>query len=77
MKTIEVTLDDTLLDDIDRAIDSLHLTRVEFIQTALELALQKPYLAWMEKRHAEGYAQHPVREGEFDGWESEQVWGNE
>jgi len=30
--------------------------------------------ALLERQHEEGYAQHPVREGEFDGWEPEQVW---
>jgi phosphopantothenoylcysteine synthetase/decarboxylase len=29
----------------------------------------------LEERQAEGYARHPVEPGEFDVWESEQVWG--
>ncbi len=31
----------------------------------------------LEKKQAEGYARYPVRPGEFDGWENEQVWGDE
>lgn len=27
-----------------------------------------------ERRHREGYAEHPARAGEFDTWEDEQVW---
>ena len=31
----------------------------------------------MERRHAEGYARHPVKPGEFDLWEAEQQWGEQ
>lgn len=30
--------------------------------------------AVLEEKHRKGYAQFPVREGEFDLWEGEQVW---
>ena len=32
-------------------------------------------VAALERKHAEGYAKYPVKPGEFDVWESEQVWG--
>lgn len=38
--------------------------------TSDELLLQ----LWKEEKHLEGYLQFPVREGEFDLWEDEQVW---
>ena len=28
----------------------------------------------LEKTHREGYKKYPVAEGEFDVWETEQVW---
>ena len=28
----------------------------------------------LDRRHREGYEGHPVRAGEFDAWEDEQVW---
>lgn len=32
-------------------------------------------VAGLERKHAEGYARYPVEAGEFDLWQSEQVWG--
>jgi Arc/MetJ-type ribon-helix-helix transcriptional regulator len=49
-------------------------TRSAFIRSALQLALQQHAMAKLERQHAEGYAKHPVTSGEFDVWESEQVW---
>ncbi len=31
----------------------------------------------LEKIHREGYKKHPVTEGEFDIWETEQIWGDQ
>lgn len=31
----------------------------------------------LEKTHREGYKKYPVTEGEFDIWETEQVWGDQ
>lgn len=75
MKTIQMTIDEPLLSEVDRIIKTLDITRSAFIREALQLALQKYQIAEMEKRHAEGYARHPVEPGEFDVWEAEQVWG--
>lgn len=51
------------------------MTRADFIQTALEMALRNKKIIAQEQQHAQGYADHPVKPGEFDQWESEQVWG--
>jgi len=76
MKTIQMTIDEPLLAEIDQVVQSLNTTRSAFIRRALQLALQQQKIAEMERRHAEGYARHPVEPGEFDVWESEQVWGD-
>lgn len=31
----------------------------------------------LERKHAEGYTQHPVEPGEFDVWGTEQAWDEE
>lgn len=41
--------------------------------TPAELLLQLGE-AVLEAKHREGYVRSPVREGEFDLWEEEQVW---
>ena len=75
MKTVQMTIDEPLLAEVDQMIQTLNTTRSAFIREALELALQRHAMAEMEKKHAEGYARHPVEPGEFDVWEGEQAWG--
>ena len=75
MKTIQMTIDESLLVEVDRAIVSLNTTRSAFIREALQLALWQYRIEEMEQKHEEGYARHPVEPGEFDVWETEQAWG--
>ena len=75
MKTIQMTIDEPLLNEVDRAIQTLNTTRSAFIREALQLALWRHRLTELERKHAEGYAQKPVEAGEFDDWEDEQAWG--
>jgi metal-responsive CopG/Arc/MetJ family transcriptional regulator len=77
MKTIQMTIDEPLLAEVDRVTQSLHTTRSAFIREALQLALQKYKILELEKKHAEGYDRHPVEPGEFDVWVDEQAWGDE
>jgi metal-responsive CopG/Arc/MetJ family transcriptional regulator len=69
METIQVTVDESLLAEVDRVIRSLAMTRANFIQAALELALRNQKRIALEQRHAQGYARQPVNSGEFDEWE--------
>ena len=75
MKTIEVTIDEALLAEIDSATRSLDISRETFINAALQRALREKALIALEQQHAQGYTRHPPRADEFDGWEAEQVWG--
>jgi metal-responsive CopG/Arc/MetJ family transcriptional regulator len=77
MKTIQMTIDEPLLNEVDTIIQKLNTTRSAFIRDALELALKRYTIAEMERKHAEGYTQHPVKEGEFDIWENEQAWNSQ
>lgn len=75
METIQLTVDESLLAEVDRVTRLLAMTRTTFIQAALELALRNQKIIALEQRHAQGYVRQPVKSGEFDEWESEQVWG--
>lgn len=77
MKTIQMTIDEGLLAEVDRAAESLDTNRSAFIRQALHAALRDLRIADLESQHAAGYARFPVQPGEFDGWESEQTWGEE
>ena len=74
MTIIELSIDESLLAEIDLAAQSLAMTRDEFIRDALETALRQHEIRFLEKQHEEGYKKYSVVPGEFDGWESEQVW---
>ena len=77
MKTVQMTLDDDLVKAVDRVAKRLHTTRSGFTRRALRDALARASAARLEKKHRRGYETHPVSEGEFDVWESEQSWGDE
>ncbi len=76
MKTIQMTIDEPLLAEVDRTSKALDTTRSAFIRQALQSALRHQKIAEMERRHAEGYARHPVQSGEFDIPETEHAWGD-
>jgi metal-responsive CopG/Arc/MetJ family transcriptional regulator len=75
VKTIQMTIAESLLAEVDHAVETLNTTRSAFIREALQLALWQYTIQEMEKKHAEGYARHPVEPDEFDVWEAEQAWG--
>lgn len=76
MKTVQMTLDDSLADAVDRAARSMGTTRSAFMRDALRRALMSLKEREMERRHREGYKRLPVQPGEFSDWEDEQLWGN-
>lgn len=76
MKTIQITIDEALLADVDAVVLAQGANRSAFIRAALQAALQEWRVQQLERRHAVGYARHPVTAGEFDGWEDEQAWGD-
>ena len=76
MKTIQMTLDEDLLNQVDKAIQELKTNRSAFIRESLQYYLERLRTKELEKRHRDGYKKHPLEAGEFDDWEDEQVWGN-
>ena len=77
MKTIQVTIDETLLDEVDRAIMTLDTTRSAFVREALKQALQRYRIEQLEKQEAEAFARLPMDPEEVLEWQAEQVWGDE
>ncbi len=76
MRTVQMTLDEELVAEVDRAAKRLGTTRSAFAREALRGALRSLKIKDMERKHREGYARKPVVAGEFDLWESEQAWGD-
>ena len=72
MKTIQITIDSSLLSKIDRQCGERN--RSAFFRQAAELLLRQLRIRQLEERDRQGYTEKPIRTGEFDIWESEQVW---
>ena len=77
MRTIQMTLDDELVERVDKIALELQTTRSAFTREALREAVRNYQDRQLELRHQEGYAAKPVGKKEFGVWESEQEWGDE
>lgn len=77
MRTIQMTLDDELVESVDRIIKELKTTRSAFTRQSLQEAIDRLNTRRLEEKHREGYGLHPVNKGEFSVWENEQDWGDE
>jgi metal-responsive CopG/Arc/MetJ family transcriptional regulator len=77
MKTIQMTIDEELLQEVDTAADNLGTSRSAFMREALQQALRQMRIVSLERQHVAGYEQYPVKPGEFDIWQEEQVWEEE
>jgi metal-responsive CopG/Arc/MetJ family transcriptional regulator len=70
MKTIQMTIDEELLQEVDTAVDNLGTSRSAFMREALQQALRQMRIASLERQHVAGYEQYPVNPGEFDIWQT-------
>jgi metal-responsive CopG/Arc/MetJ family transcriptional regulator len=77
MKTIQMTIDDRLLREVDAEVTDAGTTRSAFIRDALLAAIRRRRLAEFERSHAEGWRRHPSDRDESDEWAPEQAWGAE
>ena len=73
MKTIQMTIDDALLQQVDRTVQDLQTTRSAFIRLALEQALRKYQVRRLEERDTAGYTAVPASPTETDEWTSERM----
>jgi metal-responsive CopG/Arc/MetJ family transcriptional regulator len=66
MKTIQLTIDDELLAEVDQATAELHMDRSAFIRHALQRALRQHRIQQLEQQHIKRYQDQPIVLGEFD-----------
>ncbi len=66
MKTVRMTLEESLVAAVDRLARKLRMTRSAFTRDALRDALAKHHIKELEQKHRLGYERHPVKDGEFD-----------
>lgn len=77
MKTIQMTINEELLTQVDQVVKAEKSNRSAFIRQALENALRHYKIAELEQQHANAYLQQPVKAGDVDEWLEEQDWGDE
>ncbi|MCX6993017.1 MAG: ribbon-helix-helix domain-containing protein [Kiritimatiellaeota bacterium] len=75
MRTIQMTLDDELVKNVDLVVRETKTTRSAFTRDALRLAIHRTKVLELEQKHRMGYAGRPVANREFDVWVKEQEWG--
>ena len=74
MKTIQMTIDEQLLVEVDKAVRALDTSRSAFLREALRQALKQLQITAMEQQQIAGYKRYPTQPDEFDVWQNEQVW---
>ena len=74
MKTVQLTLDEPLVEEVDEVVRELGTSRSAFTREALRAALTRLRLLALEERHRKGYELHPVEPSEVHEWKEEQVW---
>ena len=77
MRTIQMTLDEDLVKQVDAITAELHTTRSAFTRAALKKAVENFNNDRLERKHQQGYSKYPVTKDEFTLWEEEQDWGDE
>ena len=75
LRTMQVTISDTLLQQVEQRATLLGIPPSEFIQSALRRVLSEWTSNELERLEVEAYKRQPVQRGEFDVWETEQAWG--
>ena len=66
MRTVQITLEEDLVQAVDRAADRLDQSRSAFTRAALRTALARLAVQAREQQHRAGYLQQPVTPDEFD-----------
>ncbi|HMP76280.1 MAG TPA: CopG family transcriptional regulator [Kiritimatiellia bacterium] len=77
MKTVQMTLDEELVTQVDGVVKRLQTTRSAFTRDALWSAIKQVRTQELEDKHRQGYRNKPVSPGEFSAWETEHKWGDE
>ena len=77
MRTIQMTIEDDLVKEVDRISKELKTNRSAFTRKALREAIAQYKIEQMERIHKKGYERNPVVDEEFSIWEPEQAWGDE
>ena len=74
MKTIQITIDEPLLDEVDCVTAELRINRSAFFRDAVQRALKQRRIDHLEEQHRRGYTARPQTREEVEEWLPEQRW---
>lgn len=74
MGTIQLTLDESLMAEVQQATNALKMSHSDFLKLALECALRQRKIIELEIRDAKAYAEKPQTVEEIEEWQNEQYW---
>ena len=77
MKTIQMTIDETLLERVDELVEELDTNRSALIRELLERALAAHHRRELERLDEKGYQRFPSEAEEVELWLGVQDWGDE
>lgn len=77
MKHERITVDESLLAQVDRAGKALGLKRSEIVRRALREWLRKRAIAQFERGWVESLQEHPDDHRRADQWLDAKSWGDE
>lgn len=77
MKTIQMTIDEPLLEQLDQEASRENMARSALIRVALVAELRRRREADMDRRHEEAYRRNPQTREEVEEWDTERAWGDE
>lgn len=72
METIQLSIEESLMAEVQQATNALQMTPSDFIKVALERAVQQREIIAKERRDAQGYEEHPQQPEEIEEWLDEQ-----
>jgi antitoxin component of RelBE/YafQ-DinJ toxin-antitoxin module len=75
METIQLSIDESLLAEVQQATNALQMTPSDFMRVALERALAQREIIAKERQHAQAYMAQPQQPEEIGEWQDEQEWG--
>jgi len=68
METIQLSIEQSLVAEVQQATNALEMTPSDFIKLAVERALQQREIIAKERRDAQGYLEHPQKPEEIEEW---------
>lgn len=74
METIQLSIDESLLAEVQQATNALKMTPSDFIKLAVERALGQREIIAKERQDAQGYSERPQQPEEIEEWLDEQHW---